>query len=118
MRQDHTEPIRQFAARALCKGRYCSLTKQCTRTGCDTTISFSQNLIKLVILTGISDEDNKKDPMGIDGLDGKTLNQTIAIIEIKEMAARSFSGSIAPPSGVMLRCPQCQTHEDPHENFS
>ena len=96
MRQDHTEPIRQFAARVLCKGRNCSLTKQCTRTGCDTTLSFSQNLIKL----------------------GKTLNQTIAIIEIKEMAARSFSGSIAPPSGVMLRCPQCQTHEDPHENFS
>ena len=77
----------------------------------------SQNLLKLVILTGMSDEDNKKNVMGIDGLDGKTLNQTIAIIETKEMAARSISGSIAPPSDAMLRCLQCQTNEHPLENF-
>ena len=55
-------------------------------------------MVKLVILTGMSDEDIKKDVMGIDGLDGKTLNQTIAIIETKEMATRFISGSIAPPS--------------------
>ena len=70
IRQDHTEPIRQFAAHALGKDRNCRPKEQCTRTGCDTTIDFSQKMVKLVILTGMSDEDIKKDVMGIDGLDG------------------------------------------------
>ena len=97
MRQDHSEPIRQFASRALGKARNCRLTETCTRTGCGTVINFSHKMVKLVVLTGMSDDDIKKDVLGTDDLDGKTLNETIAIIETKEMAARSISGAIAPP---------------------
>ena len=94
LRQDHGQPIRSYAAKVKGKAQTCAFTKKCTATDCQETVDYSEDIVKYVIITGIVDEDIKKDVLGYEGLDSKSLNDTISIIENKEMAARAMNPSI------------------------
>ena len=53
-------------------------------------------MVKDVVISGLADEDVKKDVLGWSDLDNKTLDETITFIEAKEMTRDAMSkGPIA-----------------------
>ena len=48
-------------------------------------VSYTDDIVKYVLISGISDEDIKKDVPECDDLDNRSLNETISIIKSKEM---------------------------------
>ena len=64
-------------------------TKNCNQ--CNQPVDYTDEMVKYVILSGISDEDIKKEVLGIPDLDEKTLKDTVTTIEKKEMASRVIS---------------------------
>ena len=48
-----------------------------------------------MLLVGLADPEIKKDVLGISGINDKTLPETLGLIEDKEAAARSTTGSSA-----------------------
>ena len=91
LHQDHGQPIRSFAAKVKGKANTCAFHKNCTRTGCPQVVDYTDEMVKYVILSGIVDEDIKKEVLSVPDLDNKSLNDTITIIENKEMAVRAIS---------------------------
>ena len=95
MRQDHGQPISSFAARVKGKAQVCAFSKQCTADGCDQIVDYTEDIVKYVVISGIVDEDIKKDVLGHADLDTRSLNDTISLIENKEMAVRAMTTSIS-----------------------
>ena len=95
LRQDHGQPIRSFAARVKGKAQVCALSKQCTADGCDQVVDYTEDIVKYVVISGIVDEDIKKDVLGHPDLDTRSLNETISLIENKEMAVRAMTTGIS-----------------------
>ena len=54
-------------------------------------IDYTDDIVKYVLISGISDEDIKKDVLGYYDHDKKLLNETISVTENKEMTARTIS---------------------------
>ena len=48
-------------------------------------VSYTDDIVKYVLISGISDEDIKKDVPECDDLDNRSLNETISVIKSKEM---------------------------------
>ena len=88
MRQDHGQPIRSFAAKVKGKAQVCDFSKQC---GCTREVDYTDDIVKYVIISGIVDEEIKRDILGLPDLDDKSLNDTILLIENKEMAIRAMN---------------------------
>jgi len=88
MRQDHGENILAFASRASGKARNCKLTIKCSH---GEDVDYSEEIVKQVVLAGMFDEEIKRKVLSEQGIDDKTLNETIAIIEREEMALRSMT---------------------------
>ena len=78
-----------FASRALGKARNCKLTVHCSH---NTDVDYSEEMVKQVVLAGMSDDEIKRKVLSTAGIDDKSLNDTIAIIETEEMASRSMTG--------------------------
>ena len=95
LRQDHGQPIRSFAARVKGKAQVCAFSKQCTADGCDQIVDYTEDIVKYVVISGIVDEDIKKDVLGHADLDTRSLNDTISLIENKEMAVRAMTTGIS-----------------------
>ena len=95
LQQDHGQPIRSFAAKVKGKAQTCAFNKNCTRTGCVEVVDYTEDIVKYVVISGIVDEDIKKEVLGVHDLDAKSLNDTISVIENKEMASRAISLSIS-----------------------
>ena len=93
MKQDHGENVLAFASRALGKARNCKLTVRCPH---DANVDYSEEMVKQVVLAGMYDDDIKRKVLGTVGIDDKSLNETIAIIEMEEMASRSMTGISLP----------------------
>jgi len=49
-----------------------------------------------VVISGISDEEIRKEVLGCTDLDRRSLNETISLIENKEMAVRAMSSYVSP----------------------
>ena len=75
------------------KAQVCSFSKTCTGQQCDQLIDFTDEIVKYVVVAGIADEEIKKDVLGHVDLDKRSLNDTISLIENKEMAARALSSA-------------------------
>ena len=90
MVQDHDEPVRTFAARAKGIARNCQFKQKCT---CGSEIEFSDTVVKMVVINGIADLDIKREVLSTEGLDMKTLTETLKVIEGKERASRSMKGT-------------------------
>ena len=48
-------------------------------------VSYTDDIVNYVLISGISDEDIKKDVPECDDLDNRSLNETISVIKSKEM---------------------------------
>ena len=57
-------------------------------------IDYTDDKVKYVVISGIVDDDIKKDVLSYSDLDNKTLNDTISLIDCKEMAVRAMSAKI------------------------
>ena len=93
MKQDHGETVLAFSSRALGKARNCKLTVRCPH---DADVDYSEQMVKQVVLAGMCDDEIKRKVLSTDGIDDKSLNDTIAIIETEEMASRSMTGITIP----------------------
>ena len=98
MRQDRGQPIRSFAANVRGKAHTCSFSKKCGTPTCASPVDYTDDIVKYVLLAGVADEEIKRDVLGLGSdLDLKSLNDTISLIESKEMAARAMSST---PNGA------------------
>ena len=95
MKQDHGQPIRSFAAQVKGKAKTCSFVKDCTRTGCSTVVDFTDEIVKYVVISGVTDDDIKRDILSHSDIDAKSLNDTVSLIEGKEMAVRAMSAKVS-----------------------
>ena len=94
LHQDRGQPIRSFAARVKGKAQTCAFTKPCGTPTCTQNVDYSEDIVKHVVLAGIVDEEIKREVLGLQNLDQQSLNETITLIESKEMAARAMSATI------------------------
>ena len=85
-KQDLGESTRSYAARLKGKAATCAYSCSCTRDTCDQVVDFTDIIVKDVLITGLVDEDIRKDVLGWEDLDNKGINETIRFIEAKEMA--------------------------------
>ena len=88
MKQDHGETVLSFSSRALGKARNCKLTVRCPH---NADVDYSEEMVKQVVLAGMSDDEIKRKVLSTAGIDDKSLNDTISIIETEEMASRSMT---------------------------
>ena len=91
LKQDHGQPIRSFAAQVKGKAQVCAFAKECPSADCNQNVDYTDDIVKYVIISGICDEEIRKDILGFSTLDDLTLNETISLIENKEMAVRAMS---------------------------
>ena len=87
MKQDHGETVLVFSSRALGKARNCKLTVRCPH---NTDVDYSEEMVKQVVIASMYDEEIKRKVLSTVGIDDKSLNETVGIIETEEMASRSM----------------------------
>ena len=104
MRQDHTEPVRHFAARIKGKAINGKFGKNvtCSREGCEqsTAVDFTDDIVKMVLLAGLSDDDVKREVLANEKLENMSLEQTISTVEIREQALRLLNKTPANAAGA------------------
>ena len=106
LHQDHGQPIRSFAAKVKGKAQTCAFKKDCNN--CEHSVDYTDEMVKYVVISGIADEEIKKEVLGIPDLDEKSLNDTVATIESKEIAARAVATSV-----THLQASALNTHHQP-----
>ena len=90
MRQDHDEGVRAFYARVKGKADTCAYTVDCTHVDCGRKIDYTHEVIKDMLVTGLSDPEIRRDVLGWQDLDTKTALETVTFIENKEMARNAL----------------------------
>jgi hypothetical protein len=85
-KQDHGENARAFYAKVRGKASTCKYSIECTKAECNQVIDFTDVMVKDVVISGLVDEDVKKDVLGWTDLDDKSLEDTVSFVEAKEMA--------------------------------
>ena len=90
MKQDHGQPVRSYSAQTKGKAQTCSFSKACQ---CGLMVDYTDDMAKIVILNGLVNDDILQEVLGTPGIDEKSLNDTISLIENKEMAARAMVNS-------------------------
>ena len=64
IKQDLTKNTRSFAARLKGKASTCSYICKCPKDGCNLIIDFTEIILKDVMVTGLADEDIRKEVLG------------------------------------------------------
>ena len=59
-------------------------------------VDFTEEIVKMVVLTGLVDDDVKREVLANETLENMTLEQTISTVELREQALRSLSSNIPP----------------------
>ena len=95
LQQDRGENGRSFMARLKGKATTCAYSLTCPRQGCDQVIDFTDVMVKDVLVSGLCDDDIKKEVLGWAELDNKNVNETVAFIEAKEMACDALVPQIS-----------------------
>ena len=86
MKQSDKESVRSFFARINGKASTCAYTIACSSSSCAQVVDFTSEITKDILVTGIADEEIRKDVLGWSDLDKKSTQETVAFIEAKEMA--------------------------------
>lgn len=126
-RQDFGENTRSYAARLKGKATTCSYSCKCPKEGCGQIVDFTDIIVKDVLVTGLADEDIRKDVLGWGELDDTNINDTVRFIEAKEMARDAMNQpsinaavsaykssqkkSMQKPSGKIV-CSSCHEQTD------
>ena len=113
IRQDHGENVRSFYARISGKAATCAYFIDCPSTTCNQQVNFTDIIAKDVLISGLIDDEIRKDVLGWSELDNKTLKDTITFIESKEMARdalskQSISASISTSTSTKTKCKNCK----------
>ena len=129
MCQGNDEPIRTFAAKVQGKAQTCGFTTKFTCTcNKESSVNYTQEIIKDVLLAGIADADIQTTVFDVEGIEEKTVNEIVALIERKEKARKAYhqSGVSAissfkrsqnaapnqrkqpPKSSPKVPCPKCK----------
>ena len=83
MRQDRDEQFRSSAARMRGKADTCFFSA----TGsCGLKVDYTDHMIRDTLLSGILDDEIRRDVVGIDSILTKPINDIIALVESKEIA--------------------------------
>ena len=95
MKQDRGETFRTFAARVRGKAETCSYTTKCS---CNSTVNFTDIIMRDVLIAGISDLDIRRDILGTDAILQRPVNDVISLVESKEMARNALPTSLCTVS--------------------
>ena len=90
MRQDHDEGVRAFYSRVKGKADTCAYTVICTHSECGRKVDYTHEVIKDMLVTGLADSEIRRDVLGWQELDAKTVLETVTFIESKEMARNAL----------------------------
>ena len=85
-KQDHGQSTRTYFAQIKGKAATCSYQKGCSATACTHVNDYTDMFVKDVLIAGLADDDIKREVLGWADLDRKTVEETVAFIEAKEMA--------------------------------
>jgi hypothetical protein len=88
--QQRDEGFRSFAARVRGKAETCAFAVKCS---CGKEVDYTDNVIRDVLLSGITDSEIRRDVLGSTNILQKPVNDVIALVENKEMARNA-----TPPS--------------------
>ena len=86
LRQDHGENARSFFAKINGKAATCAYSIECSSPTCTNKVDFTNVIVKDVLITGLSDDEIKRDALGWADLDKQNVQETVNFIEAKEMA--------------------------------
>lgn len=120
------ESARTFYARTKGKAAACAYAIECSRVECNQSVDFTDFIIKDVFISGLSDDEIKREVLGWSDLDQKSIEQTVEFVEAKEMASEamnrgSTTASVSsyrkqhkqphqrPPNPKSRRCKECKT---------
>ena len=98
MKQDHKEGIRSYFSRVKGKADTCAYLVKCIH-GCNKDCDYTNEIIKDILVTGLSDPEIRRDVLGWHGLDGKSVQDTVTFIESKEMARNALAFSNGTATG-------------------
>ena len=59
-------------------------------------VDFTEEIVKMVVLTGLVDDDVKREVLANETLENMTLEQTISTVELREQDLRSLSSNFPP----------------------
>ena len=93
--QDHGESARSFYAKVKGKASTCAYAIKCTDPDCAQLIDFTDVIVKDVVISGLVDDEVKKEVLGWSDLDKKSLEETVAFVEAKEMARDALNRGTA-----------------------
>ena len=121
IKQDHGESSISFFARINGKAATCAYTIDCSSETCNQKFNFTDIIVKDVLVTGLFDDDIRKEVLGWAELDKKGIQNTVGFIEAKEMARdalmkQSVAGVSAyrekskgdPKGNVFTKCKECK----------
>lgn len=128
--QDDDEAIRTFVARVQGKAETCGFVALGTcKCGESLSVNYTQEVIKDVVMAGLSSNDIQTSILELDGFESKSLNDLVSLIERKERARKTYkpvgvsvvseykkrtanksvtkSGTQTPPKSSKIPCPDC-----------
>ena len=83
MCQMRDEAFRAFAARVRGKADTCEFSATCS---CGLKVGYTDHMIRDTLLSGIADDDIRREILGIAGILTSSINEIIALVESKEIA--------------------------------
>ena len=94
MAQDSGEGARAFHARVKGKAAICGYSTAATCTcGANVDVDFTDVIIKDVFVSGLSDDDIKRESLGWTDLDKSAVQDVVQFVEGKEMARDAMAGA-------------------------
>ena len=88
MTQDSDERFSYFATRVREKASTCefNIEVRCNKCGETNHTKYTEEVIKDVILAGIADVDIRREVLGIEGIQSRSVNDIIRLVRTKEVA--------------------------------
>eukprot|EP00111_Clytia_hemisphaerica_P011054 TCONS_00032366-protein len=80
------ESVRSFFARIKGKAATCHYTIDCPSNDCNQSVDFTDIIAKDVLISGLAEDEVKREVLGWPGLDNSSIEETVSFIEAKEMA--------------------------------
>ena len=71
--------MRSFAAQVKGQAQTSAFSKQCSPTGFTQDLDYTEDIVKPVLLGGIVNENIKRHVLGLEGVDLKSLNDSILL---------------------------------------
>ena len=114
LKQEYNEGVRSFYAKIKGKADTCAYTKSCPH-GCNGQVDYTSEVIKDVLISGLADQDIRKDVLGWQDLDSRTATQTVTFVESKEMARNALSHDSSSSTSAINSAYRKMKQEPPEE---